>query len=172
MRELRLERIRAETYHQRGRHLFNAERYEEAMASFKCAVKSDPTFLRAFAGIANSLTMLGRYGEAITLCDDVLAREPTFAVGYTARGTARHRMGDREGALEDYRRGVDLAPDDSLVYYNFACYWALLGDEGECKANLTRALELDPREKAKAAVDGDFVSFRDRPWFKALVTPG
>ncbi len=171
MKELRLERIRAETYYQRGRHLFNAERYEEAFASFACAVKADPTFLRASAGMANALTMLGRAAEAISLCDDVLGREPSFAVGYTARGTARHRLGDKEGALQDYGRGVALAPGDSLVYYNFACYWALEGDEGACEADLSRALELDPRERARAAVDADFAAYRDRPWFKALVTP-
>jgi tetratricopeptide (TPR) repeat protein len=164
-----LKRTRANTHFERGRHLFNANRFEEALAAIDEALAEDPEFLRAYTAKANALTMLGRAQEAVAICDEVLKQDPDFALAYTTRASALHRAGRRDEALDDYRRGVELAPGEHLTHYNFACFWALEGDEGECEKYLRRALEIDPRAKPKAATDADFASVRGEEWFQELI---
>ncbi|UCH79421.1 MAG: tetratricopeptide repeat protein [Candidatus Coatesbacteria bacterium] len=165
-------RLRAATHFARGRQLFNANRFEEALQALEEAISEDPTFTRAQTAKANTLTMLGRTEEAVALCDEVIARLPTFGLAYTAKASALHRSGRAADALENYRRGAELEPDNDLVHYNFACYWALEGNEEECERELRRALELDASAKSKAATDEDFASVRDREWFQELVALG
>jgi tetratricopeptide (TPR) repeat protein len=164
-----LRRTRATTHFERGRHLFNANRFEEALAAIDEALTEDPEFLRAYTAKANALTMLGRAQEAVAICDEVLKKDPDFALAYTTRASALHRAGRRDEALDDYRRGVELAPTEHLTHYNFACFWALEGDEAECEKYLRRALEIDPRAKPKAATDADFASVRGEEWFQELI---
>jgi tetratricopeptide (TPR) repeat protein len=164
-----LKRMRATTHFERGRHLFNANRFGEALAAIDEALNEDPEFLRAYTAKANALTMLGRAQEAAAICDEVLAKDSDFALAYTTRASALHRAGRRDEALADYRRGVELAPGEHLTHYNFACFWALEGNEAECEKYLRRALEIDPRAKPKAATDADFASVRGEEWFQELV---
>jgi tetratricopeptide (TPR) repeat protein len=164
-----LKRTRAATHFERGRHLFNVNRFAEALAAVEEAITEDPEFLRAYTAKANALTMLGRADEAVAICDEVIAKDPDFALAYTTRASALHRAGRPDEALADYRRGAELAPREHLTHYNFACFWALEGNEAECEKYLRRALEIDPRAKPKAATDDDFASVRGREWFQELV---
>jgi len=165
-------RLRAKVHLERGRHYFNANRFEAALAAFDQAITADPEYLRAYTAKANALTMLGRVAEALAICGEVMVKDPAFALAYTTKGSALYRAGRAAEAIANYRRGVELAPEDHLTHYNFACFWALEGNETECEKSLRRALELDPLSKAKAATDDDFASVRGREWFEDLVALG
>ncbi len=165
-------RLRAKVHFERGRHYFDANRFEDALAAFEEAIKADPEYLRAHTAQATALTLLGRVEEALTICDDIIAKDATFALAYTTKATTLHRAGRPAEAAEHYRRGVELAPDEHATHYNFACFWALEGNEEECEKYLRRALELDPHSKPKAATDGDFASVREKEWFQNLVAFG
>ncbi len=162
-------RLRAKVHFQRGRQLFNADRFEEALAAFEEAIAADPEYLRVYIAKANALTMLGHAEEAVAVCEEVIRKKPDFALAYTAKGSALHCAGRSAEALENHRRGVELAPEEHLTHYNFACYWALEGNEKECEAHLGRALELDPKSKPKAATDADLAWVRGKEWFQELV---
>lgn len=60
-----------------------------------------------FQGLVR-LTM-GQDDLAAALLDDALAREPEFVSARLVRGMARLRQGDRRGAIEDWRRGLEAA---------------------------------------------------------------
>lgn len=164
--------LRAKVHFERGRQNFDANRFEEALAAFEEAITADPEYVRAHTAQANALTLLGRVEEALAICDDIIAKDATFALAYTTKATALHRAGRPAEAAEHYRRGVELAPDEHATHYNFACFWALGGNEEECEKYLRRALELDPHSKPKAATDDDFTSMRGKEWFQNLVAFG
>lgn len=165
-------RLRAKVHFERGRHYFNANRFEEALAALEEAIATDPEYVRAYTAKANTLAVLGRTEEAIAICDEIIAKDPTFALAYTTKASALHRAGRRTEAAANYRRGIELAPDEHLTHYNFACFWALEGNEEECETYLRRALEIEPRSKPKAATDDDFASVRGKEWFQNLVAFG
>lgn len=167
--EKKAARFRALTHLEQGRHLFNARRYDEALKAFEKAISEDPSFLRAYTAQAHALAVLGRREEAIAICKDVIARDASFALAYTTLGTALSLAGNNAEAQKAYEQAVAIAPDEPLVHYNFACFWAIVGDERNCEKHLSLALKLDPQSKSTAAVDGDFAPYRDRQWFQDLV---
>jgi tetratricopeptide (TPR) repeat protein len=165
-------RLRAKVHFERGRHFFNANRFPEALAALEEAIAEDPEYVRAYTAKANTLALLGRPEEAITICDDIIAKNRTFALAYTTKASALHRAGRPTEAADNYRRGIELAPDEHLTHYNFACFWALEGNEEECEKHLRRALEIEPKSKPKAATDGDFAYVRGKEWFQNLIAFG
>jgi len=162
-------RFRALTYLEQGKHCYNNRRFEEALAAFDKALAADATLTRGYTARAHALAALGRAEEAVALCDEVIAREPDFPFAHSTRGSALQTLGRTAEAQRAYEQAVALAPEDALINYNFACFWALAGDEESCRKYLARTLELDPRRNSMAAVDLDFAAFRDRGWFQELV---
>jgi tetratricopeptide (TPR) repeat protein len=160
--------LRAHTHLERARHYFAVAKFEEALNAFDAAIAADASLLYAFSGKALTLTQLGRYDEAAAVCRETISREPSFAMAYVALGSALHYSGHPADALAYYRKALTLAPDDGLVVYNFACYWAREGNGEECRPHLERALELEPKLHQNAALDAEFKPFRAEPWFDEL----
>jgi len=161
-------RLRAQTHAVRGRRYFALNRFGEALAAYEDAIREDATYLPGHTGKANALAMLGKHAEALAVCDDVAARAPETASAYVTKANVLHRMGRAAEALPLYRRGVEVQPAEFGAQYDFACYWALEGDTEKCREHLTRALALDPRARAKAAIDPDFDAVRETAWFQTL----
>jgi adenylate cyclase len=63
-----------------GRAYFLAERYEEAIAKYKTAVKLDPDHRDAHVGLAATYAVLGREEEARTEVSEILRVEPSFSI--------------------------------------------------------------------------------------------
>jgi tetratricopeptide (TPR) repeat protein len=80
------------------------------------------------------------------------------------------RAGDSERGREEMERAAREDPDNWRVPFNYACFEALEGNVDAAIALLRRAIELEPEEARKFAVeDTDFDGIRDRPEFQALL---
>jgi tetratricopeptide (TPR) repeat protein len=60
-------------------------------------------------------------------------------------GHALTRLGDPEGALEEYVAALELAPSDPWLHYASGVSWNTMGEFETAAACFTRAIELDPR---------------------------
>jgi Tfp pilus assembly protein PilF len=165
-----MDRLRAETHFQRARGYHRTGRFEEALAAIDEALAADPGYIRAQAARGHTLRRLGRLDEAMEVVDRVLAREPGNAIALATKGTLLQEVGRTDEARETFERALPLVTGEerSLIHYNFACYWAAVGDEAECREHLARALELDPTKKSVAAVDRDFGKYAGEDWFLDL----
>ena len=72
-------------------------------------------------------------------------------------------------AEREYREAIQLAPDDYLHFYNYACFLAKERRDEEMYRNLKRALELAPNMNARAATDPDFEPYRGADRFQEMV---
>jgi len=68
-----------------GRAYFLAERYEEAIAEYKTAIKLDPDYRDAHVGLAATYAVLGREGEVHSEVVEILRIEPNFSIKKYAR---------------------------------------------------------------------------------------
>jgi len=68
------------------------------------------------------------------------------------------------GILADY-------PAADYAYYGLSILDAITGHAQDCLANLSRAIELNPRNRQQARVDNDFQSMVDDPRFTELLYP-
>jgi hypothetical protein len=73
-------------------------------------------------------------------------------------------------ALAAVRGGLEQAPDNAGLHYNYACFATLAGDTGdETFTHLRRSVELFPRFREDARRDDDLVAVRDDPRFESAL---
>jgi len=94
--------------------------------------------------LARSKAKQGDYTSAIALLTQLIVRHPTDAIGYNNRGLIYFQSGQREKALADYNRALQLNPELDSAYNNRANYYASIGQLGEALADYEKALDLNP----------------------------
>ncbi len=138
-------------YHwaQRGRGL------GEALEDFTRALKIDPDYAEAHAGLADTWTLLGIHGvmppekvlpQARDAARRALELQPGLAEVHTATGTLKLVFEwDFLGAEEQLRRAIDLDGRSVAARYWMAiCLGVAQGRTAEALIHAHRAIELDP----------------------------
>ncbi len=95
-----------------GTNAFSDGYFEQALGHYQEALRQVPDHLPARRGLAETLIVLGREWEAITVYDELLAMDPDNPGFLANRGIAHDRIGEHELALFDYRQA--LAIDASI----------------------------------------------------------
>jgi TolB-like protein/Tfp pilus assembly protein PilF len=126
----------------------------QAQAHFEQAKALDPSYLQAETMAVLAELLIGantgtlerddarRYREAY---DAILAREPRLAEAYIARGNARSRLDDPEGALSDYDAGLAISPNLAVGHqWRAELLFFELERVADAVAAHRRAIELDP----------------------------
>ena len=86
-------------------------------------------------------------GEAVQRYNEVLAACPTCYPDLIGLGDCELRQGKARDAIDHYREAEQLNPDDFLGFFSEADAIARLGNLGEARELLTRALVLRPRRE-------------------------
>jgi tetratricopeptide (TPR) repeat protein len=167
--EDKLRQIRAQTLITFGKDFLRSGRYRNALRAFEDAIDLNPVDIRALLGRSLALTRLGSFDEALAAADVIFAQETDSPHGYNAKAVCYHAMGREAEAEEAFRKSIMFGPDVPGNYYNFACYWASLGNAGQCREFLRRAIELEPRLNVLAATDVDFSRYRMEEWFLEII---
>jgi hypothetical protein len=70
-------------------------------------------------------------------------------------------------ALTAVRNGLERAPENAGLHFNYACFATLSGETGdETFAHLRRSVDLLPRFREAARTDDDLAGVRDDPRFE------
>jgi len=148
--------VEAYTYYLKGRQFFhNATRFFLALARqmFVKATEADPTFARAYAGIANCDTRrIGWYGELIpekevlANADKALALDPQLSEAHAARGDALSILGHDKEAKAAFEKAISLDPNSFETNFLYARYCTRTGDFEPAADLYIRSLELMPED--------------------------
>jgi outer membrane protein assembly factor BamD (BamD/ComL family) len=76
-----------------------------------------------------------------------------------------------EEAREQFEGILTGHPGADYAYYGLALLDAITGRTQDCLGNLSRAIELNPRNRLQARADNDFQSMADDPRFTELLYP-
>jgi serine/threonine-protein kinase len=148
----------------RGRALFqrrDARSLTAALREYELAVKADPTFARAYAGIATVQAQLPKYTDAdprttnaagLVAANKALALDPTLAEAYAARGALQLGNWQFAEAERDLAKATALDPNDPLARQWSGELKLLRGDTGGATEDLRRANVLDPASPTNASV--------------------
>ena len=140
----------------RGRQLLNKEKEDEhraAVEMFREAIRLDPEFADAHAGLADVLTQLLRKRCTITGISntDVVATSqraidlaPDLADAYVARGNALQLTGELDEAKRSFERAIALDPRHFHAHYWFAKYWVARGEHALAAQHYEHAFEIQP----------------------------
>ena len=95
--------------------LSHEKRGEEALEAYREAALLEPDNRLAAAGAASSLTMLGRYGEAVTAFDALLARYSKDGELYGCAAEAALQNGDPAKAAALCEQALAISPHDQIA---------------------------------------------------------
>lgn len=144
----------------RGRHAWfgrTVPDLERALDLFHEAVRRDPSYARAHAGIADVYLVLGGldyatlpprdlYERAHEAAEAALELDPELAQAHAAMGNyLMNHVWDWESAGERFRHAIELNPGYSTGRQWYSNYLMCLSREDEAIAEATQALEMDPR---------------------------
>jgi Flp pilus assembly protein TadD len=120
---------------------------QAAIAEYRRAIDIDPSFVPAYANLADLYRARGADGEAAAVLRAGLAKAPDAATLHHALGLALVRQQRTAEALEQFAAAVRLAPDDARFAYVQAVALHDAGQKREALAALEAARARHPYDR-------------------------
>jgi TolB-like protein/Flp pilus assembly protein TadD/DNA-binding winged helix-turn-helix (wHTH) protein len=131
-----------------GRYYWNKGTEQSASDSrgyFQRAVERDPSYARAWVGLAFAYNLMEDYSHGKEAARKALALDDTIGEGHAALALATWWSDwDWSTAQQEFQRALELDPNNANVHHAYAIYLSASGRNAEARAEMHRTLELDP----------------------------
>ncbi|WP_254507785.1 tetratricopeptide repeat protein [Anatilimnocola floriformis] len=117
---------------------------EKATADLKAAVELQKDNHRALGALAEVMTNLKKYDEALKLCDDVIKLAPKDTLGYNLRARVKVLKDDLKGGIADLNEALKIDSTDVASLLMRSGLLAADGKPEEARADVEKALRLRP----------------------------
>lgn len=128
--------------------------FEAAADSFRQAIDLDPTYARAYAGLADCYFLLGGYSlqpqletlpKARAMAQRALQLNSDLAEAHATLALVRQNLEwDWRAVEQEYREAIRLAPNYPTAHHWYAEFLSILGRFQESGAEFTQARQIDP----------------------------
>jgi TolB-like protein/DNA-binding winged helix-turn-helix (wHTH) protein/Tfp pilus assembly protein PilF len=156
----------------KGRFFWNkrsTQGFETAVECFQQAIAKDPTYARAYAGLADSYALMSTYNlapqnefmpKARTAALKALQLDEQLAEAHTSLALIEENYDwDWRDAEKEFRRAIQLDPNYATARHWYAEDLAFQGRFDEAFSEIERARQLDPLSLIIAADDGAILYF-------------
>jgi len=132
----------------KGRYHWNKRKYESLSESerlFRNAIEKDPNFALAYVGLADSLLFYSPTTEMTAALAKAMELDPNLAEAWASFGfhQAIH-LWKWTDAEQSFRKAIELNPGFATAHHWDGILLSIQGRHEEAKAELKRALEIDP----------------------------
>jgi len=126
---------------------------QKSIMYFQQAIAQDPAFPQAYAGLAQSYSLLGSNvlltsvarSKAKAAASKVLELDPTIAEGHTQLGLVEFYYDwDWQGAEHEFQQAIALNPNSSDAHRWYSYYLRAMGRFSEALEEAHKAQQLDP----------------------------
>jgi adenylate cyclase len=150
------ENLEAYSLYLKGRQTwfqYNLPAFKEGLKYFEQAIKLDPSFALAHAGVADCYSLLGDLGylpqpEAIAKAESAAKKavelDERLPEAHTALAPPRYHRYDWKGADAELLRAIELRPSYSLAHAWHGVILRVTGRLEEAHVEYMRAFDLDP----------------------------
>jgi TolB-like protein/cytochrome c-type biogenesis protein CcmH/NrfG len=124
-----------------------------AQEQFELAIRNDPNYARAYAGLADVWSFLGEYRFApLPQCrektkaflEKALALDPDLPEAHASLAASYEEDYRYAEAAEEFKHAIALNPSDAMAHCWYADLLRDLGRYEEFRSEISRAEELDP----------------------------
>ena len=130
-----------------GTFIARQGQFDAAQAEFAAARKLEPNYVPAYVNAADAYRQQGRDADAIRTLQEGIAVQPSNATLHHALGLAYTRRQQRDLALVEFARSVQLAPDNPRYAYVYAVALNSMGRSADATRLLHRAAERWPADR-------------------------
>ncbi len=140
----------------KGRYYSNKRTFEgftKAVEFFNQAATKDPNYALAYAGLADSYSLLSSYSssapketkpKAKAAAEKAIALDNTSAEAHTSLASSMQDDWNWPGSEREYRRAIALNPNYATAHHWYSTVLLCEGRLDEALTEAKRALELDP----------------------------
>jgi len=141
----------------KGRYFWNKrteEGFRKGIDYFNQAIRDDPNYALAYTGMSDCYALLSDFGfmppregfpKAKEAATRALAIDEKLAEAHTSLGHVKRDYDwDWPGAEQEFKRAIELNPNELSAHQWYAVYLSALGRHQEAIAEIKRALDLDP----------------------------
>jgi TolB-like protein/Flp pilus assembly protein TadD len=160
----------------RGRVYRMKDRDSEAVIDFNKVLELNCNFHSAYGDLQMSYEKLKDKKNlqetslrAASFYPDYLLHNPEDARAYQFYAFTLERLGRRKEAKIEMRKGVDINPNDQIIIYNAACFYALIGDKTASIETLKKAIDNGFGNYEYVKHDPDLYSLKSEPDFIELM---
>ena len=160
----------------RGRLYRMMDRDSEAIVDFNKVLHLNGDFHSAFGDLQMAYEKLEDkknlqdcIQKAALFYPSYLLRNPDDARAHQFYALTLKRLGRLEEAIEEMHKGIKQNPNDPIIIYNAACFYAMIGDKKTSIDNLKKAIDNGFGNYEYIKHDPDLYSLRKEPGFIALM---
>lgn len=160
----------AEQFYLRGRFYWQkrtADDLNKAVDAFTQAIVHDPAYAPAYVGLANCYNLLREYTKmpaseayprALAAARKAIELDDQSSDAHASLAFALfYGNWDALGAEREFRRAMELQPNNAVAHHWYATYLSTVGRHSEALGEIERAQALDPASKAILADKGDLL---------------
>lgn len=157
----------AEEFYLKGRYYWEKrtpDSLNKAVDSFTQAIVHDPTYAPAYVGLADSYNLLREYtlmpapeaySRSLAASEKAVELDPQYSDAHASLAfVSFYGMWDAAKADREFRRAIDLNPDNAAAHHWYATYLSCLHRLPESLTEIDRAQALDPASKSILADKG------------------
>jgi DNA-binding winged helix-turn-helix (wHTH) protein/TolB-like protein/Flp pilus assembly protein TadD len=137
-----------------GRYFHFKYDFAKALGFFQAAVEKDPEYSLPYTGLALNYVALSTTtpdgsefrAKALNAAEKAVSLDPRLDEAHNALGWVKY-LGEWDwvGAEQEFRRAIELNPNNSQAHINYASVLSILGRHAEALQEGQQALKLDPR---------------------------
>jgi DNA-binding winged helix-turn-helix (wHTH) protein/Tfp pilus assembly protein PilF len=165
----------AEQFYLKGRFYWEKRTPEgltKALDYFTQAIVHDPGYAPAYVGLADSYNLLREYTRmpaseayprALAAAQKAVELDDQSSEAHASLAFALfYGTWNAAGAEKEFRRAIDLNPNNAVAHHWYATYLSTLGRLPEAVAEIERAQSLDPASKSILADKGSLLYMAGR----------
>lgn len=129
-----------------GIKLHDAGKFDEAIARYEEVLKLSPANMTALYELAFSFAASKDYEKSLAAATrGTEYQSELLPMFYDLVGGAYDSMGEAQKAIDAYKKGIQVVPDASMLYYNMAVtYLESLKNPDEARRAFEKAVALSP----------------------------
>jgi tetratricopeptide (TPR) repeat protein len=135
------------SYTNLGRVLEMAQRPEEAIAAYRTLLERYPDDVQARSSLALALTSVGQEDDALTIFDEILAREDGNPLDFFNAGASLYQADQLEKAAIGFQKALERSPMYRDALQNLIQSLSVLEDYEAQISFSEKLLELDPHNE-------------------------
>jgi tetratricopeptide (TPR) repeat protein len=144
--------VDAKSLVEQGVTLNDSGKYDEAIAKYNLAIKTDSNYANAYYELAYTLFSNGKEKEAIPYLEKVLALNPKSPDGCDMLGSIYDDLKQPDKAIDYYKQGLEADSTYQRLHFNLAITYYRIGKYPESESSAIKAIKLDPKHASSQRV--------------------